>query len=126
MTRRRAPRRNRALLIAALMATTALVGLRAEAQQTGLNVTAGSATMTSPKAGQTVIRQTTEKAILNWQNFSIASGSSVTFQQPEFQRDRLEPCSGFVRVAHQRQPDRERPGLAHQPQRRPVRCRQLG
>ncbi len=77
-----ADRRKRALLIAGWMATTALVCVvPAQAQQTGLNVTAGAVTVTSPKAGETLITQSTQKAILNWQSFSIPAGNSVVFDQ---------------------------------------------
>ncbi|HXP31978.1 MAG TPA: filamentous hemagglutinin N-terminal domain-containing protein [Stellaceae bacterium] len=55
----------------------------AEAQLKGLSVAAGQAALSTPSATSTIIQQTTEKAILNWQNFSIASGASVTFQQPD-------------------------------------------
>src|SRR6185436_5233170 len=33
-------------------------------------------------SNSTVINQATDKAIINWQDFSIATGSSVTFNQP--------------------------------------------
>src|ERR1700733_9403914 len=82
MGRPSAERRRRALMVAALMATTALVSVGAEAQQTGLAVASGQASITSSKSGDTVIRHTTKRALLNWQSFSIASATSVQFVQP--------------------------------------------
>ncbi len=49
---------------------------------TGGSVASGSAIITSPNANSTVINQTSQKAIINWQNFSVSSGSSVQFAQP--------------------------------------------
>ncbi len=50
--------------------------------QTGGTVTAGGATITNPDATTTVITQTTDKAIIQWTNFSIDAGSLVQFLQP--------------------------------------------
>jgi filamentous hemagglutinin family protein len=49
---------------------------------TGGTVVGGHATITTPSSTSTVITQSTEKAIIDWQNFSISSGSSTTFLQP--------------------------------------------
>jgi len=73
-----------------LLTTTALVaalsggGGEAGAANglTGLQVQAGSATLSTPSATQSVIRQTTSKAILNWTAFGVPTGSSVQFVQP--------------------------------------------
>src|SRR5580704_9242697 len=48
----------------------------------GASVIAGSATIATPSATSTLITQSSQKAILNWQNFSLGAGASVTFQQP--------------------------------------------
>ena len=45
-------------------------------------VAAGTATITQPAPGGALIVQKSQKAIINWQNFSIGAGASVTFQQP--------------------------------------------
>jgi len=47
----------------------------------GANVVAGQASI-SQSATQQVITQTTDKAIINWNSFSIGSGQGVTFIQP--------------------------------------------
>src|SRR5579864_4828906 len=70
-----------------LLASTALLGVvglsrAVEAQLSGLAVQAGHATVSTPSAATTVVTQTTPKAILNWQSFSIAGGTSVQFVQP--------------------------------------------
>src|SRR6516165_291209 len=48
----------------------------------GGQVVAGQASITSPNANSTLIKQSTQKAVINWQSFSIAQGSSVQFAQP--------------------------------------------
>ncbi len=52
------------------------------ANPAGGNVTAGSATITSPKLGVTTINQSTQDAIINWNSFSIAKGELTQFNQP--------------------------------------------
>ena len=68
-----------------LIASTALVAVGFAAPALGQvshgTVAAGTATITQ-SGTQTDIRQTSDRAILNWQNFSIPAGSAVRFQQP--------------------------------------------
>lgn len=52
------------------------------AQPTGGNVVAGSATISTPNANHTVIQQGSNKAIINWQGFSIGEQGYVQFIQP--------------------------------------------
>src|ERR1051326_4072988 len=49
----------------------------------GASVTAGSANVLAPNATSTLVVQSSRKAIINWQSFSVGSGASVTFQQPD-------------------------------------------
>ncbi len=56
-------------------------------------VSAGSATITQ-SASQTTIKQTSEKAVLNWNNFSIGSGSTVSFVQPSVSSIALNRVTG--------------------------------
>jgi filamentous hemagglutinin family protein len=71
----------------ALAIAAAFTPLMAHAQTTantlpaGGQVTAGSA-MISTSGSNMQIDQSTDKAILNWQSFSIGSGASVNFSQP--------------------------------------------
>src|ERR1700759_3575189 len=53
----------------------------ARAPPTGGNVVAGHATGTGGGALAT-INHTTNKAVINWQGFSVAAGGAVTFNQP--------------------------------------------
>ncbi len=59
----------------------------------GGTVSAGSATITQSSA-QTTIKQTTDKAVINWGNFSIGSGSSVRFVQPSASSIALNRVTG--------------------------------
>ncbi|HEY4940438.1 MAG TPA: filamentous hemagglutinin N-terminal domain-containing protein [Rhizomicrobium sp.] len=52
------------------------------ADPAGGTVVAGTATITNRGANNTVINQTTDRALINWQSFSIAAGGSVRFNQP--------------------------------------------
>ncbi|MEO8021355.1 filamentous hemagglutinin N-terminal domain-containing protein [Polaromonas sp.] len=54
----------------------------ARALPQGAVVEAGAATVSSPTASSMVINQTTDKAVLGWQSFSIGQGQSVQFIQP--------------------------------------------
>ena len=51
-------------------------------QPTGSSVVSGQVSIATPSAGSTVITQSTQKALIEWQNFSIAAGSTVKFSQP--------------------------------------------
>lgn len=49
---------------------------------TGERVVAGQATVTRPNATSMVVNQSSQRAVVNWQSFSIDRGHSVNFQQP--------------------------------------------
>ena len=49
---------------------------------TGGNVVAGQATISNPNSTTTLITQSTDKAVINWQDFSISAGNNATFAQP--------------------------------------------
>src|SRR5436853_884334 len=70
-----------------LLATTCFmaasqVGYAAATLPTGFSVGAGAGSVSTPNATTKTIHQTTDKAIFNWQSFSISSGAGVNFQQP--------------------------------------------
>jgi filamentous hemagglutinin family protein len=65
------------LAIALLFMSPAL-----QAQPTGGQVVSGQASIGSPANGLMTINQTSPKAILNWQSFSIGVGEATHFQQP--------------------------------------------
>jgi filamentous hemagglutinin family protein len=71
----------KALAATTLVASLAL-GSAAIGQPTGGTVVFGGATIGTPSATTTLIKQTTNSAIINWQTFSVGSGSSVVFDQP--------------------------------------------
>lgn len=77
--------RARASLIAALAASTSLMPLfvpyPAGAAPQGGNVVSGSATI-SQSGNTTNIDQSSNKAIINWTSFSVASAETVNFNQP--------------------------------------------
>ena len=73
-----------------LLATSGLVGstllastaAMAGGGPTGGKVVVGSATITNASPTQTVVNQSSKKALINWNSFSIPGGSSVKFNQP--------------------------------------------
>ena len=73
-----------------LLATSGLVGstliastaAMAGGGPTGGKVAVGSATIVNASPTQTVVNQSSKKALINWNSFSIPSGSSVKFNQP--------------------------------------------
>jgi large exoprotein involved in heme utilization and adhesion len=59
-----------------------LIGLvSARAQPVGASVVAGQAQV-SASGATTLINQSTQKAIINWQDFSVGAGAAVQFNQP--------------------------------------------
>jgi filamentous hemagglutinin family protein len=48
----------------------------------GATVVSGQVQITQPNSQTTVVRQGSDKAIVNWTSFSIGAGESVQFQQP--------------------------------------------
>ena len=70
-------------LIAALMATTALTGsVCAQELPSGGNVASGSARIGSPTGGTLTIVQDSDRAVINWNSFSVGAGGKVEFRQP--------------------------------------------
>ena len=72
-----------------LLATTALCGtlsgaLPAVAQTlpTGGRVVEGQATIAAPAGGRLEVTQTSPKAVVDWQSFSVGASGHVNFAQP--------------------------------------------
>ncbi|MFZ5736112.1 MAG: MBG domain-containing protein, partial [Pseudomonadota bacterium] len=79
-------RGSRSRKIVAVVAATALVltPTLSMAQQlpSGGSVAAGSATISSPNAATLNINQSSDRAIINWNSFSVGQGGTVNFNQP--------------------------------------------
>ena len=84
-------------LAARLLCSTAVLFLPglAAANPIGGQVTAGSATISQPSASSTTITQQTEKAIINWQSFSIGQGETTAFRQPDAKAITLNRVTGI-------------------------------
>jgi filamentous hemagglutinin family protein len=72
----------RKLLAAALMAAFEVARAQSAGLPTGGQVVAGSAAIANVGARQQIITQGSDRAIINWQGFSIGTGNSVRFDQP--------------------------------------------
>jgi filamentous hemagglutinin family protein len=74
---KRSSNRRKLMVTSLLVCTTS-----AWALPTGEQLMAGQASVSVPTANQMQIQQTSQKAILNWQGFSIAPNEAVNIQQP--------------------------------------------
>ncbi len=77
--------RLRALLCSTVSATALLMfAAPALTQQlpSGGSVTAGSAAIVQPNASTLNVNQGSDRAIINWQSFSVGAGGTVNFNQP--------------------------------------------
>lgn len=72
------------MLPLALLGTSALFPAAAIAQAlpAGGQLQAGAATIATPAAGTMQITQTSDRAIINWQSFSVGAGGHVDISQP--------------------------------------------
>ena len=61
---------------------------------TGGPVVGGAATITSPSPSQLTISQTTQRAAIDWQSFSVGQGGHVQFQQPNASAIALNRVTG--------------------------------
>ena len=61
----------------------------------GGKVVAGDATISKPNTNTEVIKQTTDKAIIDWKSFSIAAGEKVRFYQPSSTSVTLNRVTGY-------------------------------
>jgi filamentous hemagglutinin family protein len=90
--RARHNRRALSQTILALSAGVALCG-PAHAAPAGGQVAAGQASIT-PQGTTTVVKQNSARAIINWQNFDVAAGETVAFQQPSASAITLNRVAG--------------------------------
>lgn len=84
------------MLVANLFSTTALtlVPTLANANPLGGQVVAGSATIARPDPASVAVTQTSPKAVINWNSFSIGAGEQTTFVQPNAQAIALNRVVG--------------------------------
>ncbi|MDP2142718.1 MAG: YDG domain-containing protein [Gallionella sp.] len=87
------PKRLAAALVTALIAQAAYAAPAPNALPTGGQVVAGQAAISQAGSAMT-IQQGSDKAILNWNSFSIGSGASVNFQQPNASAVALNRVTG--------------------------------
>jgi filamentous hemagglutinin family protein len=67
------------------------------ANPTGGQVTAGSATISSPTPTTVEVNQTTDKAVIDWRSFNISPNEHTHFQQPSrssITLNRIDPTNG--------------------------------
>jgi filamentous hemagglutinin family protein len=76
------PQRRRSISMMLVAMLSPFVPSFVQAAPTGAEVVAGVAKVTKASATSTLINQATQKAIINWQSFSIGSGELVRFVQP--------------------------------------------
>lgn len=83
------------------LAVTLVLAVRpnAYALPTDGTVAAGSASIASTKSTVTV-DQASQKAVINWQNFSIGQGEAVKFDQPNSTSVTLNRVLGGIRRAY--------------------------
>ena len=70
------------LTTAILLTTTALVGAQTALPSRG-TVASGAATINPASNNALSITQTSQRAIINWNSFSVGASNSVTFTQPD-------------------------------------------
>ncbi len=89
-------RTDKILRTAIVSATALLWGTTAMAQSlpTGGSVASGSATISQPSSTQLDITQSSDTAIVNWDGFSVGSGSTVNIHQPRQQSAILNRVTG--------------------------------
>ena len=71
------------MALAGWLAVAPALPAPAQVLPSGGSIAAGSASIVSVDPASTRIVQQSQKAVINWQSFSIGSGASVTFQQPD-------------------------------------------
>jgi filamentous hemagglutinin family protein len=70
------------MMVAASLPIAAPLPTYAQALPTGAAVTAGKVTINAPTANSLVVRQDSQRAVVNWSSFNIGKGSTVDFAQP--------------------------------------------
>ena len=74
--------KRRLLPLATLLVAAVLNPLSSFANPTGANVTGGAATVSGQGTSRVTIDQSSDRAFIEWNSFSVAKGESVRFNQP--------------------------------------------
>jgi filamentous hemagglutinin family protein len=70
------------MMVAASLPLAAPLPAHAQPLPAGAVVTAGKAVIGTPNANTMVVRQDTQRAVVNWSSFNIGQGNTVNFVQP--------------------------------------------
>ncbi|WP_426336205.1 filamentous hemagglutinin N-terminal domain-containing protein [Pseudoduganella sp. R-31] len=70
------------MLVAATLPVVAPMPAYGQAMPSGGVVGAGKISISTPNANSMVLRQDSQRAVVNWNSFSIGKGNTVTFAQP--------------------------------------------
>ena len=83
-------------LVFLLLASSALIpaAVQAQALPTGGSVARGGATIATPADGAMTISQASDRAVINWQSFSIGEGNRVDIRQPDARSVLLNRVAG--------------------------------
>jgi mucin-19 len=76
------PSPRRILSLATLLVAAVLDPVGSYANPNGANVTGGAATVTGQGTSRVTIDQSSDRAFIEWNSFSVAKGESVRFNQP--------------------------------------------
>jgi filamentous hemagglutinin family protein len=82
------------LLLASCTALTALAPGTTSANPEGGRVVAGQASISTPSANHTVVRQGSARAVIDWRSFSIGKGEHTQFVQPSASSVALNRVTG--------------------------------
>ena len=82
------------LLLASCTALTALAPAPGLANPEGGRVVAGQASISTPSANHTVVRQGSARAVIDWRSFSIGKGEHTQFVQPSASAVALNRVTG--------------------------------
>jgi filamentous hemagglutinin family protein len=84
------------MMVAASLPLAAPLPTYAQALPTGAAVTAGKVTISTPNANALVVRQDTQRGVVNWSSFNIGQGNTVNFIQPDVGAATLNVVKGVT------------------------------
>jgi len=87
------------MMVAASLPIAAPLPTYAQALPTGAVVTAGKVTIGTPNANAMIVRQDTQRAVVNWSSFNIGQGNTVNFAQPNAGAATLNVVKGAAPTA---------------------------